>query len=113
MCIGGLRQLLFLVRNVSDLWIYIALEFCKVYSDLGSFAGHINGYSHGEYEDLMHITDSSSTVLLSSVNKTGYGLEGQGSIPGVVMIFSTPTFVPIYDRDIPSSRHAMKGCVQI
>jgi hypothetical protein len=80
MCIGGLRQLLFRVRNGSDLWIYIAFAICKVYSDLGSFSGHINGYSHGEYEDDMHITDSSSIVLLSSVNKTtGYGLEGQAS----------------------------------
>jgi hypothetical protein len=66
--------------------------FYKVYNDLGSFVGHITVYSHGEYEDVMHMTDSTSTVLLRSVNKvTGYGLEGQASIPGKAMIFSAPT----------------------
>jgi hypothetical protein len=65
LCIGGLRQLLFRVRDVSDLWIYTAFAFCKVYSDLGSFAGHVTVYSHGEYADVTYITDLSSTVKIS------------------------------------------------
>ena len=54
LCIGGLWQLPFRVRNVSDFWIYITFAFCKVYNDLGSFSGHIITYRHGECEDLLH-----------------------------------------------------------
>jgi hypothetical protein len=95
------------VRNVSDLWIYNAFAFCKVYSDLGSLAGHINGYSHGEYEDVMHITYSSSTVFLSSVNKTtGYGLEGQASRPVMGLLYlylnGTAVVICIPSQAIPS-----------
>jgi hypothetical protein len=43
----------------------------------------------------------------------GYGLEGQASIPGTVMIFSRPTFIPTAGLDISSSRHEMKGRVRI
>jgi hypothetical protein len=90
---------------------YITFTFCKVYNDLGSFAGHIIVYSHGECEDVPHRLplpcSSQSLKWLATISKAKL------RIPGTVMIFSKPTFVPTPGLDISSPRHEMKGRVPI
>jgi hypothetical protein len=108
------RRAMTIVISCAKCFRFVDLHYVCILQSLQKSWLICRAYYCIQRREMWRRTAWTSAVLLSSVIKvTGYGLEGQASIPGAVMIFSTPTFVPTPGLDISSPRHEMKGCVRI